>query len=61
MGKEPRKADAEEAANRNKDHYMNGDQPGVKINDRGCTDVLVCCLFLVMMVVMVGITGFSFA
>jgi len=60
MGK-PRDADKEEAENRDKkDHYMNGDKPGVKINDRSCTDMLVCCLFIIMMVIMVGITVFSF-
>jgi hypothetical protein len=60
MGKEPRKKDSEEAENRDKSHYMNGDSPGVKINDRGCTDVIVCILFIFMLAVMVGITGFAF-
>ena len=49
-----REKDVEEAANRDKSHYMNGDQPGVKIEDRSCTDILVCLLFVAMMVVMVA-------
>jgi hypothetical protein len=60
MGKEPRNADKEAAENRDKSHHMNGDSPGVKMNDRGCTDIIVCLLFIFMMVVMVFITGFSF-
>lgn len=56
----PRDKDVEAAQNRDKSTHMNGDQPGVKIEDRGCTDIIVCILFIVMMVVMVGITGFSF-
>ena len=62
MGKkEPREKDVEEAGKRNKEHYMNGDMPGVKINDRGCTDILVCLLFLVMIAVMIAITGWAFS
>ena len=55
-----REKDVEEAANRDKSHHMNGDQPGVKIEDRSCTDILVCLLFVAMMVVMVAITGYAF-
>lgn len=61
MGKEPRDADKAEADKRDKSHHMNGDQPGVKISDRSCTDIIVCLMFLFMLAVMVFITGFSFA
>ena len=40
---------------------MNGNAPGVKINDRGCTDILVCISFIVMIAIMIGITGFAFS
>ena len=61
MGKEPRDSDKAEAEKRDKkDHYMNGDKPGVRLTDRSCTDVLVCLLFIFMMAIMVFITGFSF-
>ena len=59
MGK-AREKDEEEAKNRDKSHHMNGGVPGVKIDDRGCTDILVCLLFVAMMGVMVVITGYSF-
>lgn len=39
---------------------MNGQVAGVKIDDRGCTDILVCILFLAMIVIMVAITGWAF-
>ena len=63
MGK-IREADAKEAEERkkkdNSDHHMTDGKPGVKMNDRSCTDILVCLLFVFMMAVMLGITAFSF-
>ena len=56
----PREKDVEEAQKREKSTHMNGDKPGVKLDDRGCTDIIVCLLFVAMMVVMAGITGFAF-
>lgn len=56
---EPRAADAEAAKNHKVDHHKDGDSAGVKLNDRGCTDILCCLMFVAMMVVMVGITGYA--
>ena len=54
----PRAKDTEEANNHKPQHHKNGDAAGVKLDDRGCTDILCCLLFVAMMVIMVGITGY---
>lgn len=54
-----REKDKEEAEKRDKTHHMNGDVPGM-VEDRGCTDIIVCLLFCFMMVVMVVIMGWAF-
>ena len=56
----PRAKDTEQANDeKNKaKHHKNGEAAGVKLDDRSCTDILCCLLFVAMMVVMVGITGY---
>lgn len=39
---------------------MNGDKPGVNLDNRSCTDIIVCIMFCVMIGVMVIITGYAF-
>lgn len=39
---------------------MNGDKPGVNLDNRSCTDIIVCLMFVAMIVVMVAITGYAF-
>jgi hypothetical protein len=56
----PRQADVDQAKQKPATHHKNGDQPGVKLDDRGCTDVIVCLIFVAMIVVMAAITGYAF-
>jgi len=51
----PRKKDLE-AANDDK-NKQKGQDNGVNEN-RSCTDMLPCCLFLIWIVAMIGITGY---
>ena len=43
-------------------HYV-GDEgvPGIRMRDRKCTDPIVCCLFIFWIIIMIGISGYSFA
>jgi hypothetical protein len=43
-------------------HYAGEDGiPGIRLRDRKCTDPFMCCLFLLWIVIMVAISGYSFA
>ena len=56
-----RGADVEEAKKKEAKHHKNDDgSPGVNMNNRECTDGLMCVLFIGMLVVLVIIMGYAF-
>ena len=56
----PRESDHEDAKKVDRKHYMEGEQPAVRVADRDCTDIIMCLVFIAMIAVMVLIMVFAF-